>query len=1661
MSGGANPQLMGLYKLVVEEYGSIINSPINDPELQTYLIQYIDNLQFLIADPVNLDTIQFKEVSQQLLDRINFLNENQYEGQKGGVGDDKRGFFSKVGDNVAGPTMRALGLGPYMDYDEDYEGNPMFIGSHESENIDSSDGDGDGDGDEVIQPTTYSPSDKMLNNIEKVDKKDEEHDDNQVKPMDIVTEQELKEEREQIEKEEKEKLIDKFINSNNLLELENMLTSGLITNVDLRDSKGYRSIENAQAINNIEKVYYLLSKGANINIANKESKPLLYKAVMSPNDNVQLISNLIRLGARKSGIDKLKIPNEINRKAFTETNYTLEDSKKLTTELEEHIDSLLQKKAINPLYAQWKKIQESKKERDNDFKKWGDEMQKLLKETTDTVDEITKIKKSIPKYEEQKKEIEKATNKQLKLLKAQTKSCIDAFTKQTQQLNLELLKHKKLTIKLKKELKLERNKEISAINANIALDKDDAICTSKQKKNFDLEIKESIDSSNIVLDTSSQKVLPLSRHEIFVRDYINTNYVKKNLYEFMNQCRLLDSVPSWRAKISTIMVGYLTSYAIDPNDKSKHTSVIPSYEIFNLVLQGTPGVGKSYSSAIIGKALKWCGFLTIGKMKEIKKPDIVGSYTGQTAPKVYNELTQGLGNVVFIDEAYSIAGAKDQVKGTFNEFGQEALDAITDYTSEHIGLLAFIVAGYEYEMQNQFLNVNIGLPRRFPTVLTLRRYDMKSFWKILEMPIIKFCPKYQVNHQHHACFELLNIMFNFQWTPNPVLQISKKWPEWWEGDNLKNLIMNLKVNMLSNGEEIINIPFAKLSNFDKKIKNIGKTNITATSIDVLPLTELIGGDINMETATFVKAYFIYKFCNINNGDFFRSQADNLTKFAQRMLQDKIENPSNLFVPDQDNNKVGGNTKWIEYIYFNLYFKENPNKSVDNINFSYKDPTGEPASEQSTESESTEESTPGMVLSKQRLQARLDENKIKPDEKGGSKIKQYTKKNIRAKKYTRRNHGKKNKNTIHKYKNKKHKKTIRQRGGDQESYNKLLVIVNKIQDYFNEIKKDDYKAIDGKRGIQFPSPYPVLSLFTRVAPGGTWVITEEVKDDIDKLTITELDTILDKITTIKKECQDAISASDKSQRFNAEPYEFALRKIIELYNYIYILRPNTPIFDAKAKAKTDSEVNTNVDPLAPPIDSANTPVPNSLSPEADVAKDISTTSSPIDSPNTPTETKPPIETKPPVEAKPPIETKPPIPNIIQTKNLPNEIKDDFLTVLNYYLEPSISESDLNTAYKNIIEKLKNLGIDELEYIYILTSLRIKQLEDQYFKSNPSKNSGLNIKNLNVIRSAVNKTLTTRDKTVNFDKLIQEADEMFISSKVIGNDLRTANEYAATKALPEFMKKLELKENLNVEENVPLQKEYIDMKKEKKIQDIENQKQEFEKQQQEIIKTQLAQEKVIKNQELAEKQIFQNESDMKNLVEQMNRNKIDKDLVFDIVGIDFSAFRDAQEITETIVRNKMIYNEINNNKGANEKLKTIFVTFMKKYNEYLTIFEKNADMEQKQKTDLPIFIYTYLLLACYNISFIESTKPLTKFNVDSWWFFTADDFNKISDYLDVEIIIDNFNKLIGVEPKDTQKNENIEKVEEIVQSVAQGVEKKEVDKIVENIEEQKMSDKSKSP
>ena len=109
-------------------------------------------------------------------------------------------------------------------------------------------------------------------------------------------------------------------------------------------------------------------------------------------------------------------------------------------------------------------------------------------------------------------------------------------------------------------------------------------------------------------------------------------------------------------------------------------------EMTNTALMGPPGVGKSTLAYIIGNIFKKLGILKRAKFYSVGREDLIGQFLGETAIKTREVLESSLGGVLFIDEAYSIAGAKDENTNKYDSYGQEALDALTDYTSEHIGL---------------------------------------------------------------------------------------------------------------------------------------------------------------------------------------------------------------------------------------------------------------------------------------------------------------------------------------------------------------------------------------------------------------------------------------------------------------------------------------------------------------------------------------------------------------------------------------------------------------------------------------------------------------------------------------------------------------------------------------------------------------------------------------------------------------------------------------------------------------------------------------------------------------------------------------------------------------------------------------------------------------
>jgi SpoVK/Ycf46/Vps4 family AAA+-type ATPase len=132
----------------------------------------------------------------------------------------------------------------------------------------------------------------------------------------------------------------------------------------------------------------------------------------------------------------------------------------------------------------------------------------------------------------------------------------------------------------------------------------------------------------------------------------------------------------------------------------------------HLVLTGNPGTGKTTVARLIGEIYKDLGILSKGHFVEVGQDDLVADYTGQTSKKTAKVINSAKGGVLFIDEAYSLAG-----KGK-GGFGAESIEVIVKEMENLRDDFVLIVAGYQAEMEN-FLNSNEGLRSRFSEKITL------------------------------------------------------------------------------------------------------------------------------------------------------------------------------------------------------------------------------------------------------------------------------------------------------------------------------------------------------------------------------------------------------------------------------------------------------------------------------------------------------------------------------------------------------------------------------------------------------------------------------------------------------------------------------------------------------------------------------------------------------------------------------------------------------------------------------------------------------------------------------------------------------------------------------------------------------------------------------
>ncbi len=132
----------------------------------------------------------------------------------------------------------------------------------------------------------------------------------------------------------------------------------------------------------------------------------------------------------------------------------------------------------------------------------------------------------------------------------------------------------------------------------------------------------------------------------------------------------------------------------------------------HLVFVGNPGTGKTTVARLVGGIYRALGLLSKGQLIEVDRSELVAGYLGQTAIKTAEVVASAVGGVLFIDEAYSLAG---------DQYGTEAVDTLVKEMEDQRDDLVLIVAGYPDPMV-VFIAQNPGLASRFRTTIEFADY---------------------------------------------------------------------------------------------------------------------------------------------------------------------------------------------------------------------------------------------------------------------------------------------------------------------------------------------------------------------------------------------------------------------------------------------------------------------------------------------------------------------------------------------------------------------------------------------------------------------------------------------------------------------------------------------------------------------------------------------------------------------------------------------------------------------------------------------------------------------------------------------------------------------------------------------------------------------------
>jgi len=111
-------------------------------------------------------------------------------------------------------------------------------------------------------------------------------------------------------------------------------------------------------------------------------------------------------------------------------------------------------------------------------------------------------------------------------------------------------------------------------------------------------------------------------------------------------------------------------------------------------------------------------------VKTVSREDFVGPYVGWTEEKTMKLLTDNIGKVLFVDEAYSLISSSE------DQFGMIALTILNRFISENPEKIIIIFAGYKENLDTGVFTAQPGLRRRFMWHFDCEGYTVKELVEI-------------------------------------------------------------------------------------------------------------------------------------------------------------------------------------------------------------------------------------------------------------------------------------------------------------------------------------------------------------------------------------------------------------------------------------------------------------------------------------------------------------------------------------------------------------------------------------------------------------------------------------------------------------------------------------------------------------------------------------------------------------------------------------------------------------------------------------------------------------------------------------------------------------------------------------------------------------------